>query len=151
MGLVMSKLGRGLLHPLASAPWVSRGDSLIVATPVFGTLVLLKHKADDIAVDAVPPPQSSLPLPPSLPPPVAKHPRHDRELISQMRGLLRMGAWWLDTLCGAQMAAQEASGVMAVVMLRQQGEMREVLVWESEVEGVMKEMSRLVDGAEPNM
>jgi len=68
-----------------------------------------------------------------------------------MRGLLRMEAQQLDTLRGAQMAAQEASGVMAVAMLRQQGEMREVSVWESEVEGVMREMSRLVDGEEPDM
>ena len=43
------------------------------------------------------------------------------------------------------MAAQEASGVMAVAILRQQGVMREVLVWESEVEGAMREMSRLVE------
>ena len=62
-----------------------------------------------------------------------------------MHGLLRMGEWWLDTLHGAQMATQEASGVMAVVMLRQQGEMREVLVWELEMEGMMREMSKLVD------
>ena len=52
-----------------------------------------------------------------------------------MCGLLRMGVQQLDTLRGAQMATQEASGVMAAVMLQQQGEMREVLVWESEVEG----------------
>ena len=52
---------------------------------------------------------------------------------------------------GAQMAAQEASGVMAAAMLRQQGAMREVSVWESEVEGVMREMLRWVDGAEPDM
>src|SRR5882724_4554066 len=39
---------KGALHPLASAPWVSHGDSLIVATPVFGTPILLKHKADNI-------------------------------------------------------------------------------------------------------
>jgi len=57
----------------------------------------------------------------------------------------------LDTLRGAQMATQEASGVMAAAMLRQQGAMREVSVWESEVEGVMREMSRLVDRAEPDM
>ena len=50
---------------------------------------------------------------------------------------------------GAQMATQEASGVMAAVMLRKQGAMREVSVWE--LEGVMREMSRLVDRAEPDM
>ena len=52
-----------------------------------------------------------------------------------MHGLLRTQVQWLDTLRGAQMAAQEALGVMATAMLWQQGEMREVLVWESEVEG----------------
>jgi len=37
---------------------------------------------------------------------------------------------------------------MAVVMLQQQGVMREVLAWESEVEGAMREMARRVDGDE---
>ena len=64
-----------------------------------------------------------------------------------MRRLLRMGEWQLDALCGAQLAAQEALGVMAAAMLRQQGAMREVSVWELEVEDMMREMSRLVDGA----
>jgi len=40
---------------------------------------------------------------------------------------------------------------MAAAMLRQQGAMREVSVWESEVEGVMREMSRLVDGTKPDV
>jgi len=62
-----------------------------------------------------------------------------------MRGLLRTGARRMDTLRVAQMAAQEASGVMAAVMLRQQGAMREVSVWESEVESAMRELSRLVE------
>jgi len=43
------------------------------------------------------------------------------------------------------MAAQEASGVMAVAMLQQQGVMREVLAWETEVEGAMREMAKRVD------
>ena len=47
-------------------------------------------------------------------------------------------------LCGAQMAAQEASGVMAAMMLQQQGVMWEVSVWESEVEEVLREMGRRV-------
>src|SRR5882724_3733884 len=55
--------------------------------------------------------------------------------------LLRTGAWRMDTLRVAQMAAQEASVVMAAAMLRQQGVMREVSVWESEVEGTMRERS----------
>jgi len=46
---------------------------------------------------------------------------------------------------GSPDAAQEASGVMAVVMLRQQGAMHEVSSWESEVEGAMREMARRVD------
>ena len=61
-----------------------------------------------------------------------------------------MGAHHLDTLWGAQMAAQEASGVMAAAMLRQQGVMREVSAWESEVEGAMREMARKVEGEELN-
>ena len=51
----------------------------------------------------------------------------------------------MDTLHVAQMAAQEALGVMAAVMLRQQGAMREVSAWETEVEGVMREMAKRVD------
>jgi len=43
------------------------------------------------------------------------------------------------------MAAQEALGVMAVAMLWQQGAMCKVSSWESEVEGVMREMARRVD------
>ena len=43
------------------------------------------------------------------------------------------------------MAAQEASGVMTAVMLWQQGAMREVSCWESELEGVMREMARRVE------
>jgi len=61
------------------------------------------------------------------------------------------GAWQLDTLHGAQMAAQEASGIMAAAMLRQQGAMREVSVWESEVEGTMREMLKLVDEEESDL
>ena len=49
------------------------------------------------------------------------------------------------------MAAQEASGIMAAVMRRQQGAMREVSVWESEVEGAMREMSKLVDEQESDL
>src|SRR5882724_4621021 len=109
----------------------------------FGTPVLLKRKADTIAAPGPPPPSQ----------PVPKWPRRDRDRnnIERMRMLLQTGARRLDTLWGAQMAAQEASGVMAAVMLQQQGVMREVSVWELEVEGVMREMSRLVDGAEPDM
>ena len=51
----------------------------------------------------------------------------------------------MDTLRVAQMAAQEALGVMPVEMLRQQGTMREVSAWESEVEGAMMEMERRVE------
>jgi len=43
------------------------------------------------------------------------------------------------------MAAQEASGVMAVAMLWQQGVMCKVSYWESEVEGAMREMARRVE------
>ena len=43
------------------------------------------------------------------------------------------------------MATQEASGVMVVAMLWQQGEMREVSAWGLEVEGMMREMARRVE------
>ena len=51
----------------------------------------------------------------------------------------------------AQMATQEASGVMAAAMLWQQGVMREVSVWESEVESAMSEMVRVVAEEEPRL
>ena len=51
----------------------------------------------------------------------------------------------MDTLQVAQMATQEALGVMVAAMLQQQGAMQEVSGWESEVEGVMREMARRVD------
>ena len=44
------------------------------------------------------------------------------------------------------MAAQKASGVMAAVMLRQQGALQEVSAWESEMELAMREMVRRVEG-----
>ena len=87
-----------------------------------------------------PPPQPSSPLLAS------KQPRHNCKLVDHMWGLLWMGTQHLDMLRGAQMAAQEASGVMAAAMLQHQGAMREVSSWESEVEGVMREMARVVDG-----
>ena len=116
-----------------------------IGPKTFGSPVLLKCKADEITAD-VPPP---LPQP-SLPPPVSKQARHncDHDMLLQMWALLRTGARWLDTLRGAQMAAQEASGVMATAMLWQQGAMREVSTWESEVEGAMREMARRVEGEE---
>jgi len=68
-----------------------------------------------------------------------------------MHGLLRMGVWWLDMLQGAQMAAQEALGVMAAAMLWQQGAMREILAWETEVGGTMREMVRRVEGEDSDL
>ena len=46
------------------------------------------------------------------------------------------------------MVAQEALGVMAAVMLWQQGAMREVSAWESKVEGAMRVMVRQVEKEE---
>ena len=51
----------------------------------------------------------------------------------------------------SQLAAQEASGVMVVAMLWQQGTMQEVSVWESEVEAEMKEMVRVVSERESDL
>ena len=103
----------------------------------FGTPVLLKLKANA----------------PPLHPPTPKRARRNRnhDMLSQMQALLRTGARRMDTLHIVQMAAQEASGMMAAVMLRQQGAMREVSAWELEVEGAMREMARRVDGEEPDL
>ena len=49
------------------------------------------------------------------------------------------------------MAVQEVSGVMAAVMLCQQGVMREMSACESELEGAMREMARQVDGEESDL
>ena len=57
----------------------------------------------------------------------------------------------LDDLHKTQLATQEASGIMAAAMLRQQRVMGEVSVWESEAEGVMREMTRLVEEVESNL
>ena len=72
-------------------------------------------------------------------------------MVNRMWALLWMGARHLDTLCGAQMVAQEASGVMAAAMLQQQGGMREVSTWELEVEGAMREMERRVAEEESDL
>ena len=109
--------------------------------PVFGAPVLLKRKADMIMSDAAPPPpqQPSPPLP-------SKWLKRDQELLNEMRGLIQLGAHQLDTLQVVQMAAQEASGVMAAMMLHQQGAMWEVSAWESEMECTMREMVWRVEG-----
>ena len=49
------------------------------------------------------------------------------------------------------MASQEASGVMAAAMLQQQGVMHKVSTLESEVEGVLREMERRVEGEESDL
>jgi len=57
---------------------------------------------------------------------------------------MRGGVQQLDGLHGSQLASQEASGVMVVAILQQQGEMQEVSAWELEVGDVMREMARVV-------
>src|SRR5882724_13271588 len=94
-----------------------------------------------IAANAAPPlPQHSSPPPPS------KWPKHDSEVMTQMQGLLQTRSCRLDTLWAVQMAAQEASGVMLAAILCHQGVMREVSAWEYEVECVMREMARRLEG-----
>src|SRR5882724_4922552 len=93
-------------------------------------------------------PPMHLPLPPFTtcpPPPIPSCKQHhqDNALLNWMQGLMRAGACRLDTLSVSQLAAQEASGVMAAAMLWQQGTMWEVPVWESEVEAVMRVIVRV--------
>jgi len=64
---------------------------------------------------------------------------------------MRTGVWYLDGLRGSQLAAQEASGVMVAVMLQQQSVMREMSVWESEVEATIREMARMVEEGESTL
>ena len=94
-----------------------------------------------ITSDAAPPPHQHL-----SPPPPSKWLKRNHELLNQIQGLLRLGAHHLDMLCEAQMATQEASGVMSAMMLCQQGAMWEVSAWELEMELVMREMVRRVEG-----
>ena len=49
------------------------------------------------------------------------------------------------------MVAQEVSGVMAVAMLQQQGEMQALVAWELEVGDLMREMARVVSKAEEGL
>ena len=88
---------------------------------VFGTLVLLKWRADDEPANALPPPliQHS----PPLPTPLHKLPYQDHALLNWMRCLMRAGAHSLDVLQVSQLAVQEASGVMVLSMLQKQGTM----------------------------
>jgi len=51
----------------------------------------------------------------------------------------------MDGLCGAQLTAQEVSGVMVAEMLRQQGTMQQVAVWELEVGDAMQEMTQILE------
>ena len=90
-----------------------------------------KHK--EIIVDA-PLPHPVTPLPPP------KHPHYKCNLMDQMWDLLWAGSCRLDDLHETQLAAQEAPGIMAATMLRQQRVMREVSIWESEVEGAMRQI-----------
>src|SRR5882724_3759857 len=90
LGQVMTTSGRRLPHPLVSDPEAYGCDLTDFSPSVFGTPILLKCKADEIADDAGP-----LPTWPSSLPPVAKCPHHNRELVDQMCGLLRRrhGGW----------------------------------------------------------
>jgi len=72
-------------------------------------------------------------------------------MLDQMCQLVRTGVQHVDSLWGSQLAAQEASGVMAAAMLQQQSVMREMLVWESEVEEVIREMVRMVEEGESTL
>ena len=101
--------------------------------------MLLKRKADD-AIAAAPP--SSLPsnqLPP--PPRPHKRPRTDLAILTELCGLFRMGSRRLDALHISQMAAQEAMGVMGAAMLKQQQSMREITVWEMEMEDSLRRVA----------
>ena len=52
-----------------------------------------------------------------------------------------MGSRRLDALHISQMAAQEVMGVMGAAMLRQQQLMREITVWEMEMEDTLRRIA----------
>jgi len=81
--------------------------------------MLLKCKANNVKADVPPlPPYHQLPPPTT---PAFKHLCCDGMVLKWMQELMWTGAQRLDSLHAIQLAAQEASGVMVVAMLRQQG------------------------------
>ena len=55
-----------------------------------------------------------------------------------------MGSRRLDALRISQMAAQEAMGVMGAAMLKQQQSMREIMVWEMEMEDSLRRITLMI-------
>jgi hypothetical protein len=101
--------------------------------------------------DAVTPhlPVVVTPHPPAPPTPLPTSPSRKRRrvastLVDRVVSLLRDGARQLDNLREGQMAAQEAAGVMAAAMLRQQAAMRDVSAWEMDAMEAMREMASMV-------
>ena len=45
----------------------------------------------------------------------------------------------------SQMAAQEVLGVLVAAILQQQGSMREITVWEMEMEDALRRLTRLIE------
>jgi len=107
----------------------------------FVSLLLLKCKAEDPIAD-VPPPSIDHPMLQLLTSPCKWH-CPELVVLTQLRGFMRAGSWWLDALHMSKMATQEALGVMAVVMLWQQGLMQ-VAVWEMEMEDTLWNLVRMI-------
>src|SRR5882672_8415568 len=102
--------------------------------------------ADDVIADAPPP---SLPHDQLPPPPVPhKWPHTDSAIVTKLRSLFWAGSRCLDALCMSQMAAQEVMGVMGAAMLWQQGSMRDLTVWEMEMEDALRRISRMIQEEE---
>jgi hypothetical protein len=94
-------------------------------------------------------PAVATPHPPAPPTPLPTSPPRKRRrvastLVDRVASLLRDGARQLDLLREGQMAAQEAAGVMAAAMLRQQAAMRDVSAWEMDAMEALREMASMV-------
>jgi len=57
----------------------------------------------------------------------------------------------LDSLQGTQLAAQEASGIMAAAIIQQQGAMHVLAAWEFEAGDLMREMGRMIQEEEQEL
>ena len=109
---------------------------------MFGLPILLERNANDLAANTL----THSPVTPLIPPltPSCKQPHCDCSILNQVSESVKEGAQHLDSLWDSNIAVQEVSGVMAVAMLWQQGEMQEVATWEIEVGDAIQEVGRMV-------
>ena len=100
---------------------------------MFGTLVLLKRKADEMMTTMPPPPPTGEPIAGAIPPPATTLP-------SPMTSCLQPHHPHAVLIWVEQMM-----GVMAMAMLCQQGAMWEAVSWQVKVEDAMREITKVLE------